>query len=426
NTFNGGLEIQKGTVRATSAGALGTPASGIVGVTLKAAGLDFRTDTDLTFTHSVKVVPLTTSALTSTLNLDRLTAGTGRKVTLGTLTTDGAVTLNVTSATGCSAAFSGKAYFTDTGSGATIYTAGADLALTGGVSMTSGTLTKSGPQKLTLSGTQTYGSGTTLQVNAGALALNADAGSASKYNLALVTGGSAAVTFGASQHLARLELGGTGTATVASGGTTTVTTKNLIISGGTSPTAKLDLNDNHLVVNYAGGADPVDTVRGYLVAGYDGSTGLWTGQGIASSAAGVIQPATTLGYLDDPVTKTVAVKYTWLGDSNLDGVVDVDNDFSAFLDGLNGVGSGWNYGDYNYDGVVDVDNDFSMFLDGLNMQQGTLGWGGVTALADGIDPSALPAEQGAAGGSGFVPEPSTLVLMALGCAAMATRRRQAA
>ena len=57
--------------------------------------------------------------------------------------------------------------------------------------------------------------------------------------------------------------------------------------------------------------------------------------------------------------------------------------------------------------MVDVDNDFSLFLDGLNLQVGiTLGEAGGTPFAG-------------------VPEPATLGLMALGLAAMLRRRRAA-
>jgi len=59
--------------------------------------------------------------------------------------------------------------------------------------------------------------------------------------------------------------------------------------------------------------------------------------------------------------------------------------------------------------VVDVDNDFSAFLDGLNMQTGILGEaGGLAAVG---------------GGSGAVPEPATLALLALGGSLTLLRRR---
>jgi len=97
----------------------------------------------------------------------------------------------------------------------------------------------------------------------------------------------------------------------------------------------------------------------------------------------------------------VTVKYTWIGDANCDGVVDIPNDFFAYLDGLNGVGTGWSFGDFNLDGTIDVANDFFAYLDDLNMQTGPLG-----------------------GNLGAVPEPATLTLLALGCLGLAARRRR--
>ncbi|MCX5677228.1 MAG: PEP-CTERM sorting domain-containing protein [Planctomycetota bacterium] len=178
---------------------------------------------------------------------------------------------------------------------------------------------------------------------------------------------------------------------------------------------QLDIARSSLLVDFTGAANPADTIKGYLASGYDDMA--WDGKGIMSTNAASVYP-TAVGYLDNyndaagDGSESVLVKYTFYGDGNLDGLVDVDNDFSGFLDGLNGVGTSWYYGDYNHDGVVDVDNDFSLFLDALNMQSGiTLGEAGPVTML-----STLSA----------VPEPATLGLMALGLAAMALRRRRAA
>lgn len=45
----------------------------------------------------------------------------------------------------------------------------------------------------------------------------------------------------------------------------------------------LDLTNNHLIINYAGGADPVATIRQYLTEGFN--NGSWNGNGIMSSTA---------------------------------------------------------------------------------------------------------------------------------------------
>ena len=67
---------------------------------------------------------------------------------------------------------------------------------------------------------------------------------------------------------------------------------------------------------------------------------------------------------------SLLIRYTWVGDNNLDGKVDVENDGLAFLVGLNGSGTGWSFGDYNYDGMTDVENDGLAFLIALNTSGG--------------------------------------------------------
>ncbi len=65
---------------------------------------------------------------------------------------------------------------------------------------------------------------------------------------------------------------------------------------------------------------------------------------------------------------SVLFKYTYIGDSNLDGMVD-STDFGLFLAGYNDPGTaaslGWAVGDYDYSGTVDS-TDFGLFLAGYN------------------------------------------------------------
>ena len=445
NTYKGGTTINQGTLRVTNAAGLGNTNTSYV--TVAGATLDVQSDSALTLNNKVKVIANPTSGVaTSNLNVDRATPGPARTMTFsGSLTADGAVTLNVTSATGCSAAFSGAASFTNLGSGtATINTASADLALTGGVSMTSGTLVKTGPNMLTLSngsGTQAYGAGATLRVNQGALALNADAGgSTAACNLAVEANNSSAVAFGVTQHLAGLTLNNTSTATLT--GPVTIATHGLTIAGGASPTAKLDLMDGLLAVHYTAPA-VVANIRQTIIysAHFDpaSAASLWdTGAGITSQML-TDDPygGRALGYADNAELgipydasnpfgnytgvdgQTMLVRYTIIGDVNLDGIVD-DSDIGILTNNY-GMNVDWANGDvYGYDGIVDG-NDVGVQANNYGMSLGS-----VLPLADSPPDAGLALDlgNGLALSSGTLPEPMTVLLLGAGAMALAARRRQ--
>ena len=170
----------------------------------------------------------------------------------------------------------------------------------------------------------------------------------------------------------------TGTSATLSG---TTRLAALSLSGPLSaPTAKLDLTNNALIVDYTG-STPYATIRDYVKSARNG--GLWTGNGLTSSTA-LANPGHGIAVVDNASFSTprtsfmgesvdassILVRYTWVGDNNMDGNVDVENDGLAFLVGLNGSGTGWSFGDYNYDGVTDVENDGLAFLIALNTSGG--------------------------------------------------------
>jgi hypothetical protein len=66
------------------------------------------------------------------------------------------------------------------------------------------------------------------------------------------------------------------------------------------------------------------------------------------------------------ISRDVLVMYTWLGDTNLDGVVN-----AADLSNISASGTTWQTGDFNYDGKVNAD-DFSLYQLGDARQSGTL------------------------------------------------------
>jgi hypothetical protein len=186
------------------------------------------------------------------------------------------------------------------------------------------------------------------------------------------------VTFPDAQQLNSLALNGVTLAALAAGGAANMITRSLSIA----PTARLDLADNDLAIDYVS-SSPLGTwngsaytgVTGLIASGYAGSA--WTGGGIVTSETLAITPntLTTLGAAEASQAlgigatetalwngqtidgTTVLVKYTYAGDANLDGLLSGDDYFqidSAFPQGAHG----WVNGDFNYDGVVNGDDYF--------------------------------------------------------------------
>jgi hypothetical protein len=196
-----------------------------------------------------------------------------------------------------------------------------------------------------------------------------------------------------------------------------------------SASATLDLADNDLLIPYISNITPAAQIRGYLASAYNG--GAWNGHGLTSSAAANdASHRTALGYGEatdvgittfdgQPISGFgVIVKYTYYGDSSLDGKVDLGNDFALFLEGYLGGGSTWELGDYNYDGTVNS-TDFQLFIDGFKTQGGQLG-----SLEDFIEASPLLSTAQKAQFISAVPEPTSLAVISVtALSALLTRRR---
>jgi chitinase len=212
------------------------------------------------------------------------------------------------------------------------------------------------------------GTGSTqlLAVSSGTVTFTADPYTTVPTFSVTVTGGS--LVFNSSQHLAGLTVSG-GAAGFSSAAVSDVLTVNsLNLSGG-----PFNLGSNGLIVDYSG-TTPLSTIRGYLASGFN--AGAWNGSGIqSSSAAGDSTHLHAIGYAEASTlgvsnfmgqnvdTTAVLVRYTRYGDNNLDGAVDIGNDFSLLLDGLSGAtAAAWVTGDYTFDGRVDLGNDFNLFL----------------------------------------------------------------
>ena len=218
-----------------------------------------------------------------------------------------------------------------------------------------------------------------------------------------------------------LNIGAGNTVTVATNGGDSGASKvtNLNINA----TGKLDLTNNDLIVDNGN----LTTLTAQLASGLDVNGSYGGGPGITSSAFASdpnfntvlgIAANSDLGYTSfsgqTVDNNDVLIKYTYFGDTDLNGVVDTATDFDLYITGLTSGGSlgGWFYGDFDYNGIVDSSADFDLFITGLTSQGSPL----LTA--------------GGNGGSNLVqavPEPSTFVLgglALLGFAGAGLRKRR--
>jgi fibronectin-binding autotransporter adhesin len=203
-----------------------------------------------------------------------------------------------------------------------------------------------------------------------------------------------------------------------------------VASISTTGSGKFDITNNSLVIKNS----TLATVTAQIVQGYN--NGDFFGSGITSStAANDPNFLTAVGYaanidaayvtfegvggLDDG---DVLVKYTYYGDADLTGSVDLD-DFNLFLAGYQdpaNVPQTWIYGDFDYTGSVDLD-DFNLFLAAYQANGAPL-----STLANGIEMSSLSAgdQQMMLGAIAAVPEPGTLGVLAVGACGLLARRRR--
>jgi len=219
----------------------------------------------------------------------------------------------------------------------------------------------------------TIGSGFTVQVGSGSYSVESMTASSPIE----IANGATLLLFGPSTFASSLTVDDGGTLKVAADPVLLVVNGSTFIDNGT-----IDLGDSDMIIHDGNLAQTTSLIA----TGFN--AGLWNGPGVTSSAAAATNNMALGVELNDDgtpahnplmttfdgqtVTNTdVLVKYTYFGDTNLDGVVNA-TDYIAIDNGFNSQSgsnplTGWNNGDFNYDGVINGD-DYSLIDNAFNTQ----------------------------------------------------------
>ncbi len=217
------------------------------------------------------------------------------------------------------------------------------------------------------------------------------------------------------------------TNTTLGSGSPLVASSNINISSLTITLGSvLDIANNHILIDYTG-SDPIATIQQYLLNGFNG--GHWNGtsgngMGAIISSAAALNSHYGIGWADGgDGTHSVAgllggeieLKYTLLGDANLDGTVN-GSDFSILAANFGLGHTNWDQGNFLYGSSVNG-SDFSALA--ANFGQGDSG----AAVA--VSPTDIAALDAFAVANGLplptfaaVPEPASCILLSLGATSL--------
>ena len=257
----------------------------------------------------------------------------------------------------------------------------------------SGTFTQSGPQ--------TWSNGTTFSNTGGTATFASDTGSSSTSPLnIIITAGT--VNLSATQHLGALTVT-TGTAAITAG---TTKTNSLTLGGTTNNwTGNLSLSNNKLIVESTPSAKAValNTLQNQAFYGHTHATGITSNALPANLALAVIDngalatPFTIFGGVAVD-TNSILIAPELLGDSNIDGHVDL-NDLNTVLNNLGVANTSWTTG--NFDGASTIDlNDLNDVLNNLG-----------TTYANSSSVIAAEALIGSATPDAPIPEPASIAFL---------------
>ena len=209
--------------------------------------------------------------------------------------------------------------------------------------------------------------------------------------------GTANALFNTTQRIDSLVIGNGGTAQASSSGDMTLVTGSVNIATG----GRLDLTNEDMIWDYVGTLSPLPGLQQLLAAGYN--AGAWNGSGIISSTAAAA-PGTAIGYAESgdlfasfPALfagqlvdrSALLLKYTFAGDANLDGTVNIQ-DFNRLANNFGQPDRRWSQGDFNFDAVVNI-QDFNKLSANFG-QSGLAPDGGASVVGrGGSDDEAAPA-----------------------------------